>query len=104
MAHSAVDATVSAFISEQFKLKGLSEKVIRSFLINNALPTKLDLALKLLFGFDLKSDRKLWGGFSRMNSLRNDIVHRGAMANDLEAEEAIEIGRRITELIGQFHS
>jgi HEPN domain-containing protein len=104
MAHSAVDAAVSAFVSRQFKLKGLSEKDIRGFLINNALPAKLDLVLRLLFDFNLKDDIRLWESFTRMNSLRNDIVHRGDLADDSEVENAIETSRKITELIGQFRS
>ena len=37
-----------------------------------------------------------------MDSLRSDIVHRGAVANDLEAEGAIETARKITGLIKKF--
>jgi hypothetical protein len=102
VAHSALDATVSSFISAQFDLRGVSNRDTEKFLINNGLPDKLDLVLKLLFHYNIKDDSRLWSSFSKMNSVRNDIVHRGKVVPDKDAEEMMTISRAIVALISTF--
>ena len=89
--------------SAEFRAKGVIERDIGEFLKNNGLPNKLDLVLKLLYKFDIKSATDLWEGFRRMNNVRNGVVHAGEIASDTDAEKAIDTSKKVIELIGSLN-
>jgi hypothetical protein len=67
------------------------------------LKNKMSAALYLVSGRSLfRESGDLWQRLSNSYNKRNGIIHRGESAQEDDARQALDVARRIVEIMGAF--
>ena len=93
--HAAIEAATASLLTRGMSRRGRKDDEIDQVLSTKSLTAKLGPLMQTYTGLNLKrSNYALWTAFNALNDLRNDVVHRGGVPTDKDAETAIQTTRR----------
>ncbi len=103
--HTAIEAATSSLLTRGMGQRGKSDREIDHLLATKSLPSKLGSLMRRYTGFGLRRDNyALWQSFDRVNTLRNNVVHRGISPPQRDAEFSIEVTRDLLDWLAMVSS